>query len=80
MMLWEKVWVKKGTGSAKTIRYAAEDCRFEIESRKRAIPHANESGVWYHTTYFLIDTATGFEREFWKLADAKQAAEDMMNG
>lgn len=77
MMLWGKVSVRQ-TREQRIIRYAAEDSRFEIESRRRKVPHANDSGYWYHTTYFLIDTATGFEREFWKLADAKQAAEDML--
>ena len=75
MMLWEKVAVQKGMDGAKTITYSASGCRFEIESRKRAIPHANGEGVWYHTTFFVIDTATGFEREYRSLTDAKAAAE-----
>ena len=81
-LTWEKVAVQKGLdGEEKTITYtAAEDCRYEIESRKRAIAHANRSGVWYHTTYFVVDPATGYEREYWKLADAKAAAEEMQNG
>ena len=58
-------------GSAE-IRYRYGD--YEIESRKKAIPHANGIGVWFHTTFFLI-RPDGTEKEYWSLADAKKAAE-----
>ena len=78
MRLWEKVAVQKGMDGARTITYQAKDCRFEIESRRRKIPHANGEGYWYHTSYFLIDVNTGFEREFMRLDAAKKAAEEML--
>lgn len=47
---------------------------FQIESRKRMIAHANRSGSWAHTTYFLI-RPDGTEKEYYSLTDAKAAAE-----
>lgn len=61
-----------GDGSSE-IRYRYGS--HEIESRKKAIPHANgNSGVWFHTTFFLI-RPDGTEKEYWSLADAKKSAE-----
>lgn len=37
-----------------TIIYGAEGCAYEIQSRKRHIPHANGSGTWDHTTYCVL--------------------------
>ena len=78
MRLWEKVAVQKGMDGARTITYQAKDCRFEIESRRRNIRHANGEGSWAHTSYFVIDTATGFEREYMRLCDAQKAVDEMM--
>lgn len=55
--------------------YTSDGIRWAIESRKRDIPHANGSGYWQHTTYFLIDRAYGVEKEYYRLSDAKEAAE-----
>lgn len=77
MMQWVKVWHGQKNGM-RTIRYTADDSRFEIESRRRRIPHANGEGYWYHTSYFLIDVNTGFEREYMRLDAAKKAAEEML--
>lgn len=75
-MNWKKTGrIVKDNGETTTI-YEAGD--FRIESRKKAIPHANGSGVWYHTTYFLI-TKDG-EKEYWQLRDAKEAAERINDG
>ena len=78
-MIWVKVWHGQKNGM-RTIRYTAEDSRFEIESRRRRIPHANGEGYWYHTTYYVVDTATGYERECWRLKDAKKTAEELIRG
>lgn len=58
------------------VRYEKPDSSYVIESRKRAIPHSNRSGVWFHTSYFLI-AYDGEEKEYWSLKDAKAAAEAM---
>lgn len=46
-----------------------------IQSRKRHIPHANNSGTWDHTTYFVIWDNGMKEKEFWTLKDAKEFAD-----
>ena len=74
-MPWEKIsTVISGQYGEKTITYKRRDSDIRIESRKRAIPHANGRGVWMHTSYFVI-WPDGREREFYSLADAKAAAE-----
>lgn len=74
MMKWDKVGTTiKGNGE-KTIRYKAAETECMIESRREAIPHANRSGVWFRTSYFLM-RPDGTEKEYYKLTDAKQAAE-----
>ena len=57
------------------IVYEAAGTELKIESRKRAIPHANGIGSWMHTTYFLI-RPDGTEKEYWTLKKAKEAAEN----
>lgn len=76
-MKWRKTGraVKK---NGETITYYESDQGHQIESRKRAIPHANNVGFWFHTSYFLIDD--NGEKEFWKLQDAKDAAESGSRG
>lgn len=73
-------WIKTGktinTNGEKTIRYESFRCQNVIESRKRAIPHANGSGYWFKTTYFVIQP-DGTEMERWTLADAKKVAEQL---
>ena len=73
-MKWEKTGrTVYSTGETTTI-YSSDNGRYKIESRKRAIPHANREGYWMHTSYFLID-ADGAEREFNTLRDAKAGVE-----
>lgn len=73
-MKWEKTGREvKGNGESTTF-YESDDGRFRIESRKRAIPHANGRGFWMHTSYFLIDEDRR-EKEYYALKDAKEAAE-----
>ena len=78
MKPWAKLGTQLGMDGEKIIRYVQEDNRFEIESRRRRIPHANGEGYWYHTSYFLIDVNTGFDREYMRLDAAKKAAEEML--
>ena len=70
-------WIKTGrtvkASGESTVFYSSDDGLYEIESRKRAIPHANGVGSWMHTSYFLI--FNGAEKEYHSLADAKAAAE-----
>lgn len=74
-MNWKKTGREvKGNGETTTF-YESGDGWFRIESRKRNVPHANRSGYWQHTTYFLID-GNGNEKEYWSLKDAKEAAEE----
>lgn len=73
-MNWKKTGREvKGNGETTTF-YESGDGWFRIESRKRNVPHANRSGYWQHTTYFLID-GNGNEKEYRSLKDAKEAAE-----
>ena len=74
MMRWEKAGVQLGMGGEKTITYRADGCACEIESRKRAIPHANGEGVWYHTDYAVI-YPDGAGRIYQRLRDAQAEAE-----
>lgn len=71
-MKWEKIG-RTVKGNGESVTYYASENGDRIESRKKAIRHANGSGFWFHTSYFLI-TKEG-EKEFWKLQDAKDAAE-----
>ena len=74
MIKWEKTGrVVMGNGEA-TIFYESKDGRWKIESRKKAIPHANGVGYWFHTTYVVIDEY-GMEHEKHSLRDAKEEAE-----
>jgi len=70
-------WVKTSTvikaSGNKTIRYESSQTPNKIESRREAIPHANRSGVWFRTTYFLI-RPDGTEKEYYTLKAAKEAA------
>lgn len=72
-------WVKTGTtikaNGEKTIRYESFRNPNAIESRREAIPHANRSGVWFRTTYFLMKP-DGTEKEYFTLKAAKEAAEE----
>lgn len=83
-MKWERTGKTVGSEGT-TIEYRpiganniAIACRFSIESRKRHIPHANRSGTWDCTTYWVLyDGKDIIER--YSLSDAKQSAEDLIN-
>lgn len=71
-------WIKTGRevrlNGESTVYYEAVNAPYSIESRKRAIRHANGAGHWMHTSYFLI-FKDGTEKEYYSLKDAKEAAE-----
>ena len=73
MLKWAKTGRTVGPEGT-TITYAAEGTGLTIESRKRHIPHANRSGYWDHTTYYILkDGEEVIER--WSLEGAKEYAE-----
>lgn len=73
MKNWKKV-SKEIFAEGTDITYAAEGTPFEIQSRKRHIPHANGSGMWDHTTYVVM--CRGFDvKTFYSLGDAKEWVE-----
>lgn len=75
-MRWEKIGrTVYGRGGSTTV-YKSGD--YHIESRKRPIPHANGTGSWLFTSYYLI--VDGKETEFKRLKDAKEAAEKLEAG
>ena len=79
MIRWTKTGkTVKGNGET-TITYSPVDTSIplRIESRRRAIPHANRAGYWMNTTFFLINDGTGAQHEYYTLKDAKEAAEEM---
>ena len=77
MLKWKKVGRTVRADGSCTITYEAQgkDTVYTLESRKRPIKHANRSGSWMYTSYFLI--AGVQEQEFHRLQDAKRAAEEM---
>lgn len=73
MLKWTKAGETANSDGGKTIIYRAQGQRAVIESRRKAIPHApGRSGVWYHTTYFVV-WPDGREQEYMRLVDAKEA-------
>ncbi len=72
-MIWEKIdrtVNREGT----TITYRLKGAEILVQSRKRHIPHANGSGTWDHTSYFVLDHGEEIA-EKWRLEDAKKYAE-----
>ena len=77
-MKWVKTCKRVIVGKGTTITYSLEGTPYTVESRKRPIPHANGSGTWDHTSYFVLkDGADVAEKH--TLAKAKEYAE-MLNG
>ena len=78
-MKWERTEKHVFADGSTNVVYRVEGCPVTVESRKRAIPHANGSGFWWHTHYVTIDP-TGAERVFQKLQYAKEYAESWEEG
>lgn len=73
-------WVNMGktiNEDGTTITYEAADYPITIESRKRHIPHANRSGTWDHTSYFVLYLGEEVVEKY-SLKDAKEYAEKML--
>jgi hypothetical protein len=60
-----------------TIEYAGLGTSLTIESRKRKIPHANGSGFWWHTSYFVLNNGDEIKEKY-SLRDAKEYAETLL--
>ena len=57
VIIWKKAGKKisnKGTDITYQATQNGKDMDLYIESRKRHIPHANRSGTWEHTSYFVL--------------------------
>lgn len=67
-------WAKTGRTvgpEGTTITYTdLRETGLTIESRKRHIPHANGSGTWDHTSYWVLRDSEELA-EHWTLAGAK---------
>ena len=67
-------WAKTGrtvTPEGTTITYTdLRETGLTIESRKRHIPHANGSGTWDHTSYWVLRDGEELA-EHWTLSGAK---------
>lgn len=73
-------WKKAGKTVSKegsTVRYELEGTALAVESRKRYIQHANRTGTWDHTTYFVIVDGQDV-KECYSLKDAKEYAEALL--
>lgn len=76
MIVWEK-YERTVNADGTTNTYRAVGVPFIIQSRKRHIPHANRSGTWDHTSFFVL--ANGYEiKEFATFKDAKDFVERRM--
>ena len=73
MSNWKKAG-RKVSSEGTTVIYELEGTDITIESRKRLIPHANGSGGWWHTTYWVLKAGRD-KIERYSLADAKEWAE-----
>ena len=72
-------WVKTArvvNGGCTTNIYWLKDTPYTIESRKRAIPHANRGGTWDFTSYFVLKNNEELVEKN-SLKDAKAYAEEM---
>lgn len=78
-MKWMNMGKEIKASGERTTFYCDKSGRFTIESRKRLVPHANGVGGWMFTSYWLIDNNEGTEKQYYRLADAKEAAEEKMN-
>lgn len=74
MRQWKKIAVSIRMDGCRDITYAAPGVSCQIESRRRMIPHANGSGSWAHTSFFVI-WPDGREKKCHRLQDAKRIAE-----
>ena len=73
-------WIKIGrlmTAEGTTITYRLEGTPYTVESRKRYIPHANRSGTWAYTSYFVLKDGVEVVEKH-SLGFAKEYADEML--
>ena len=73
MMKWAKIGKVAGAEGT-TIIYRLEGTPYTVESRKRAIPHANGVGTWPHTSYFVLKDGEQITEKY-MLKHARELAE-----
>lgn len=78
MITWEKVG-RTVSPIGTTITYRGCGTDITIESRKRQIPHANRSGFWEHTSYWVLKDGKEIVERY-SLKDAKKRAEELADG
>lgn len=78
-MNWTK-YSRSVTRDGTTVVYEqhSSDIPVYIESRKRHIPHANGTGTWDYTSYFVVHGNEDI-KEFHRLRDAKEYAENYIH-
>lgn len=79
-MVTKKTWARIGrtvNQEGTTIIYQLLGTDLFIQSRKRHIPHANGSGTWDHTTYWVLKGVKEVKEKY-SLSDAKEYAERMV--
>ena len=77
MMIWTVAKKEKHEDGSGLVRYETSTTNIAIESRKVLIPHANGSGAWLYTSYWLMIPG-GYQKEYHRLIDAKEAAEEAL--
>lgn len=66
---------RKVSAEGTTILYTSAATDYQIQSRKRHIPHANgRPGTWDHTSYFVLQNGKELVEKH-SLADAKEYVE-----
>ena len=73
-LIWERIG-RRVSAEGSTTFYRSTG-GYQIESRKRHIPHANGEGTWDHTTYFVLKNGKELA-EKQSLRDAKEYAETL---
>lgn len=75
MINWTKYGKRVGPEGT-TVFYKGQGTNLTIESRKRHIPHANGSGTWDYTTYWVLRDGVEL-KERYSLTAAKEYAEEV---
>lgn len=74
-------WIKEGrtvSPRGTTNTYRLVGTMYSVESRKRPIPHANGSGSWLYTSYFVLRDGRQLVEKY-SLKDAKEYAEQLFD-
>ena len=74
MNTWAKTGRTVGTEGSTVTYTDLRETGLTIESRKRHIPHANGTGTWDHTTYWVLRDGDQLVEKY-SLRDAKEWAD-----